>query len=177
MDSFPLALSEPWADALFNDAPVAMVLVAADHRFARCNDAFCLLTGYARAELLSRTWQSITHPDDVAGDMDGAERVRHDREHPAYAAIKRYIRKDGRITWVNLHVRAVFEGEHFVTFFVVALPLDVVSTTNAITPAASSRSFLEWAKHNPKDAIIIALALSLFLGRDTVVELLRLWIK
>lgn len=177
MDNFPLALTEPWAAALFDASPVAMVLVAADHRFSRCNDAFCLLTGYARAELHARTWQSITHPDDVAGDMDGAERVRHDRERPSYAAIKRYIRKDGRVTWVNLHVRAVFEGERFVTFFVVALPLDVVSTTNAISPAPNGGSFIEWAKRNPKDAIIVALALSLFLSRDTVVELLRLWIK
>ena len=50
--------------AAFEDAAVGMALVAVDGRWLRVNDALCRIVGYSRSELLTRTRQDITHPDD-----------------------------------------------------------------------------------------------------------------
>lgn len=176
MDHFPTGISREWAAALFDECPVPLAVVAADHRFSRCNDAYCGLVGYARAELLARTWQSITHPDDVAGDQDGADRARGDEERNHYAVVKRYLTKSGTVAWVNLHVRAVFEEGRFTCYFIVAIPIASPSAAgDGLKPKTTG--FVEWAKKNPRDSLILALAAGLFIGRDELIELLKLWLK
>jgi len=174
MDHFPTGISREWVAALFDECPVPMAVVAADHRFSRCNDAYCALTGFARGELLARKWQSITHPDDVDGDQDGADRVRGDDARNHYSVVKRYLTKNGGVAWVNLHVRAIFEEGRFSCYFVIAVPLASHDAT-AIIPKPTG--FVEWSKRNPRDAIILALAAGLFVGRDELIELLKLWLK
>ena len=170
-------LDPVWTRALFDEAPTPMALVAHDHRLVRCNDAFCELVGYARGELITRTWQSITHPDDVKGDEDGAKSLRLDATVEAYSLNKRYISKSGRIVWVNLHVRGVWDGRKFLAFYVVALPLSPDAAQQPQQQSAPPPSLLQWAKSNPKDAIIVAGAAGLFLGRDGLASLIQFLLK
>lgn len=164
-------LDSTWTRCLFDEAPVAMALVAASSRFTRCNDAFCRLVGYARSELIARTWQSITHPDDVAGDEDGAEQLRHDPKHEVYTVAKRYLSKHGEIVWINLHVRAVWDEGTFVCYYIIALP---IAQHGSHTPvAAKPKTLLEWVKSDPKSAVVVAGAASMFLGRDTLIALIH----
>jgi len=51
----------------FEDAATGMALVAPDGRFLRVNRALCELVGYAEGELLAKSFQDITHPDDLQG--------------------------------------------------------------------------------------------------------------
>lgn len=86
----------------FNDAAVGMALLDLDGRFLRVNRTLCAMVGYSEKELLARTFQDITHPDDAAGDADavagalGGERV--------YRREKRYLHRDGRVVWVQVIV-------------------------------------------------------------------------
>lgn len=174
------ALDTEWSDALFEAAPVAMAVVAPDHRFARCNDAFCQLTGYSRAELIGRTWQSITHPDDLAGDQSGANVAKQDRNHPTYTVAKRYLSKRGGIVWVNLHVRSVWTGGVFNCYLVHALQQPPARCDDCPTygrKPAARKGVVEWAKENPKDAAIVVLAGAAFLGRDEAIALLKTLVK
>lgn len=179
MDPFD-TLEPEWSDALFEAAPTAMAVVGADHRFVRCNAAYSDLTGFSRGELLSRTWQSITHPDDVAGDQAGAEATKQDRNHPTYAIAKRYLSKRGDVVWVNLHVRGIWHQGVFQCYFVTAsrqAPArceDCPANGNRI---ASRETLIEWAKRNPKDAALMVLAGAAFLGRDEAIALLKQLVK
>jgi PAS domain S-box-containing protein/diguanylate cyclase (GGDEF)-like protein len=53
-------------DRAFHAAPLPMALIAADGGLVRVNRAMCALLGYTAEELLERTVQDLTHPDDVA---------------------------------------------------------------------------------------------------------------
>jgi PAS domain S-box-containing protein len=103
-----LRASEARYRALIDNAPVAVAHNSLDGRFEYVNKAFCDLLGYDCAELLTRTWQDITHPDDVARDIAAGGRVRSG-EVPHYTIEKRYVRRDGGIVWVNLFGNFLFD--------------------------------------------------------------------
>jgi PAS domain S-box-containing protein len=73
-----------------------------DGRFERVNDAFCTLTGRPREALLQLRSQDITHPDDIAQDLDAFQRIRNN-ELPSLRREKRYLHEDGTAVWVELH--------------------------------------------------------------------------
>lgn len=110
--------SEARFRAIFEHAAVGMAQVGLDGDWIRVNDRLCEIVGYSREELLRRTFQDITHRDDLAEDLEHARRL-VDGETEAYAMRKRYVRKDGETVWVNLTVSLVRDGRdrplHFVS--------------------------------------------------------------
>lgn len=164
-------LDSNWRQIIFDESPTALALVSSDHRFTRPNDSFCELVGYSRSELTQRTWQSITHPDDVPGDQSGADRLKADPSSDIYTVTKRYLHKRGHSVWVDLHVRAVWNNEQFLCYFVTAFPAHEQSSP---PPAPASKTgIVEWCKDNPRDALLMTGAASLLLGRDSVLEILK----
>jgi PAS domain S-box-containing protein len=107
----------------FDQAPIGMALVGTDGRFLRVNHAFCLITGYAEEEMLTSTFASLTHPDDRERDTDALARFLSGRIE-TYITEKRYVRKDGRIAWVQLHVSAVNDpGDRLIYFISQAVDI------------------------------------------------------
>lgn len=136
----------------------------------RSNDAYCRLVGFSRAELAARTWQSYTHPDDLAGDESGAESLKADPDSEIYTVTKRYLSKAGEVVWVNLHVRAIRDGERFICFFVVATPIKC--PVASITPERPM-GWLEWCRKHPKDAFMLGGLATIIFGRDAVLEIVK----
>jgi PAS domain S-box-containing protein len=87
--------------ALLENAPVGIVHTDLSGRIEYVNEAFCRLLGYTSEELLNKTGQDITHPDDFARQQSLRKRVLAG-ELPDYVLEKRYVRKDGSSVWVNL---------------------------------------------------------------------------
>jgi PAS domain-containing protein len=54
----------------FEYAAIDMALVAPDGRWLRVNRALCDLVGYTPEELRGKTFQDITHPEDLATDLE-----------------------------------------------------------------------------------------------------------
>lgn len=96
-----LRLSEERFRHIFENAAVGIAEVALDGRFTTVNDTLCAITGYPREELLERTFQDLTHPDDLAADQALAARLAAGEVHQ-YTIEKRYIRRDGSVVFVNL---------------------------------------------------------------------------
>lgn len=101
----------------FEQAAVGMAHVAADGRWIRINQKICEISGYTEAELLQMRFQDITHPDDLAADVEQAEKI-ITGELDQYSMEKRYIRKDGSIAWADLTVSAVRDAENRLKYFV-----------------------------------------------------------
>ena len=59
----------------FNGASIGMALVSPDGRFLQVNRALCGILGYPEEELLAKTFQDITHPEDLDADADLAAAV------------------------------------------------------------------------------------------------------
>ncbi len=82
-----LRASEARFRATFEQAAVGMAHVGPGGRFLRLNQKLCELTGYERAELQARTFQDITHPDDLEADLSQA-RALHAGDIPFYTMEK-----------------------------------------------------------------------------------------
>ncbi|MBL8659486.1 MAG: PAS domain S-box protein [Rhodospirillales bacterium] len=85
----------------FENAAVGIAHVGFDGAWLRVNERLCDIVGYGRDELLAKTFQEITHPDDLEADLSQLECMTRG-EINSYSIEKRYIRKDGNAVWVNL---------------------------------------------------------------------------
>ena len=56
--------SEEKFRSVFRDAGIGMAIVSPEGVFLAANDSFCKFIGYTEEELLGKTVQSLTHPDD-----------------------------------------------------------------------------------------------------------------
>lgn len=88
-------------DATFRCAPVGMAHVSLAGEFIAVNPKLGDMLGYTPAELVGRRWQDITHPDDLASDLDKALQLVTGALE-SYTIQKRYLRRDGRPIWVRL---------------------------------------------------------------------------
>ena len=105
--------SEERFGALFNQATVGVAQVDSDTgQFLRANQRYADILGYSVQELLGKTFQSLTHPDDLAADMAQVRRLKSG-DLPEYRLEKRYIHKDGHVVWGDLTVSSMwFTGHH-----------------------------------------------------------------
>jgi PAS domain S-box-containing protein len=101
-----LADSEARFRATFENAAVGIAHLDPDLRWLRANGAFCRFLGYPVEELLAKSVQDISHPDDLANDVANAMRMR-DGKIDSYEMDKRYLRKDGTVVWGRLTVGCV----------------------------------------------------------------------
>ena len=103
VSSAQLQESEERFRATFDQAAVGIAHVSTTGRFLRLNDRFCEIVGYTRNEMLARTFQDITHPEDLDADLAHVQRLLSG-EASSYTMEKRYLRQDGETIWVNLTV-------------------------------------------------------------------------
>jgi PAS domain S-box-containing protein len=85
----------------FENAGVGIAHVSLQGRWIALNDKFCEILGYTREELLQKTFQDITHPDDMASSIAKTAKLIRG-EVTSYESDKRYIRKDGSYVWVHI---------------------------------------------------------------------------
>ncbi|MDI1478314.1 PAS domain S-box protein [Polyangium sp. y55x31] len=95
--------------ATFEHAAVGMAHADEAGRYLAVNPALARLTGYSVDELMSKSFVDITHPDDLDADLFQSRRLLAG-EITSYSLEKRYIRKDGRVVWVNLSVSQACEA-------------------------------------------------------------------
>lgn len=92
-------------DEIFTNSNLAVTLVDGAGTFIKSNNRLEELLGYEKGELLSLTYQDITHNDDLYIDMELAHSLL--KKKKAYSMIKRYYKKNGSIIWVLLMVAKV----------------------------------------------------------------------
>ncbi len=108
--------SEERFRATFEQAAVGIAHVALDGRWLRFNQKLCDITGYTREELSKLTFLDITYPNDIETDLKNMERLRSG-EIRTYSTEKRYVKKDGSLTWISLTSSLLYKNgkpEYFI---------------------------------------------------------------
>jgi PAS domain S-box-containing protein len=112
-----LAEAEERFRSAFDNAPIGMALVALDGRWLKVNRSVCEITGYSETALLTRTFQDITHPDDLDTDLAYIEDVLAGRQR-TFQMEKRYFHADGHLIWVMLSVSLVRDDSGTPLYFI-----------------------------------------------------------
>ena len=115
-----LADSEARFRATFENAAVGVALVATDGSVLRANNSFARMLGYSIEELKVRTFQDLTHPDDLATNLSVLNKTLVG-EAESYSIEKRYVRKDGVVVWASLSVGCVRKTDGGVDYFVAVV--------------------------------------------------------
>ncbi|MHC4441168.1 MAG: PAS domain S-box protein [Planctomycetota bacterium] len=89
-----------------NQAPIGIMAYDMDCRFQKVNPAYCRIVGYEEDELLKMSVMDITARDDIGLTAEHARNL-WEGQIPYGQYEKRYIRKDGLLVDVNVHVGLV----------------------------------------------------------------------
>ena len=93
---------EQW-QAVYDQSPIGIAFIGPHGEWLRVNQKVCSLLEYTAGELFDRTFQDVTHPDDIKPDMEMLTRLEQG-EIPGYEMLKRYITKSNKIVWIRLTV-------------------------------------------------------------------------
>ena len=135
-----LSESEERFRSTFDQAAVGIAHVDPDGHFIRINPQFCDILGYSREEMLERTFQEITYPDDLDSDLESVRRMLSD-EIRTSTTEKRYFRKDSSIVWVNLTV-SLLRGPSDDPKYFIAVVEDI--TKNKLAQEDIQASARQW---------------------------------
>ena len=113
-----LRISIEQFQSAFDNAPIGMAVVGLDGGWLKVNSALCDLLGFSEEELLRTNFQTLTHADDLSGDIELMKALLRG-ETRFYTMEKRYFRSNGAIMWGTLSVGLVRNGDgtpaHFVS--------------------------------------------------------------
>ncbi len=147
----------------FENAAVGMANVGLNGKLLRVNQHFCDLVGYNAAELLGMQFQELTHPDDLAVELEQTRKmlsgaVAH------FMVDKRYIRKNGAAVWIGLAVsleRTQFgEPDYY-----IAVVRDI-SHQKALAARLQDIQMRERVQHRKLVAVLNAIPVAVFLASD-----------
>jgi diguanylate cyclase (GGDEF)-like protein/PAS domain S-box-containing protein len=104
-----LRVSEERFRLTFDLAAIGIAHVGPQGRFLRVNQGLCAMLGYTRDELLGSRFQEVTHPEDLAHNLEYFEKLMSG-EISTYAVKKRYICKGGSQIWATATTSLVCDG-------------------------------------------------------------------
>jgi PAS domain S-box-containing protein len=141
-----------WAPA-FDRAPIGMSVVDLDGRWLRVNQSYCRMFGYERDELLGKSFCDLTHPEDLAEDLEWLRSASaggsgtHERE-------KRYIARDGSIVWVDVRCEMI-RDDHGDPAYVLCLLQNITARRNADLALQASERRLRSILDNTPSAVSV----------------------
>jgi PAS domain S-box-containing protein len=139
--------------ATFEQAAVGIAHIAPSGAWLRVNQRLCEIVGYTREELLQRTFQDITYPDDLDADLVYMAQMLAN-EIPTYTMEKRYIRKDGSLVWINLTRSLVREAEGAPKYFISVVE-DITTRKRAEAALRESKAQTEAILQGVSDGVTV----------------------
>jgi diguanylate cyclase (GGDEF)-like protein/PAS domain S-box-containing protein len=107
----------------FEEAPIGMAITSPDGHYQRVNRSLARLLGYPRSALEGRHVNTITHPDDRAGDNDGMAAMLAGTTD-SFRTEKRYLHANGEAVWTMLSSTLV-RGQDGTPLYFLSQMLDV----------------------------------------------------
>jgi len=102
--------------ASFDQAAVGILHTSLEGRILKCNECFARIVGYSPEELVGSNFQEITPPEDRDSGKSAANHLLSGEASSA-SFEKRYLRRDGSLTWVTLTISIQHDDEGRPLFF------------------------------------------------------------
>ena len=96
---------------------IGMTFTAPDKSCIDVNEEACRILGYTRDEMLTKRWDELTHPDDLAAEIVQFEKVLAGNTD-GYVQDKRSVRKDGRAIDTTISVKCLRNLDGGIDYFV-----------------------------------------------------------
>lgn len=145
--------SEERFSGAFEYASIGMALVAPNGALLRVNWALCWLLGYSETELLQKTFQDITHPDDLQDDLERIQQLLVG-EIDSYQMEKRYFHKQGHVVWGLLNVSLVEDNQGKPQYFISQIQ-DITERKKVETALIESSTQFRTLFEASPDAIVL----------------------
>ncbi|WP_018607634.1 PAS domain S-box protein [Uliginosibacterium gangwonense] len=96
----------------FYDLPFAGMATCSlnGRKLQHCNDKLCEIVGYSQEELINLDWTEISHPDDVAKEVEAFQKILQGQTN-GYSQEKRFIRKGGEIVYATIDVHGIYNPD------------------------------------------------------------------
>ncbi len=117
---YSLKESEQRWHLAFEHAAIGMAIVSPLGKFDKVNKSLLKIVGYSETELLSKTFQDITHPDDLNADLAFVNKMLAN-EIETYQMEKRYFHKNGNTIWISLSVSLVKDEKNKPIYFIAQI--------------------------------------------------------
>ena len=127
------AVAEETFKKAFEYAAFGMALVGTNGCFLQVNSSACEMFGYPAEELVAKTFQELTYPDDLEVGVEMFRDILTGRRDYGWLE-KRYVRKDGKVIWTLLSTSAVRDSQ--------GKPLYLVSQIQDITERKEAEASL-----------------------------------
>lgn len=128
-----LRSSEERFSNAFEHAAIGMAMVGLDGRWLKVNKTLCAMLGYSAEELSRKTFQDLTHPDDLNSDLENVRQIL-EGEIRFYHMEKRYFHKAGHLVWALLGVSLIRDAH--------GKPVNFISQIQDITERKRSEELL-----------------------------------
>jgi len=148
-----LRRSEERFRKVFEGAPIGISITDHSYHLVMVNRAFSTMLGYTQEELTTKTFLDITHPDDVALSVRGAEEVFGGPGRVGFE--KRYVKKTGEVLLARLTVSPL-HGNDGKIHWLVALIEDITEHKQAEEALRESNERFRSITQSAHDAIIVA---------------------
>ena len=110
--------SEERFRGMFTATATGIAISTPDGRYLQANAAYCRMLGYSEDELRTRTFASLTHPQDLAVNLNLRDELLAGKRTD-FVMEKRYLKKNGDIVWTRHSVSAVRAAGGEVTMLIV----------------------------------------------------------
>lgn len=153
MNASALEWSEERFRNTFEQAAVGICHVALTGKFIWVNQHLCTVVGYPSDELLTLTFQEITHPDDLDTDLESYRQLLNKSADTSICE-KRYVRKDGSIVWANL-TRSLMLKPTGAPDYIIAVIEDITERKRAEEALRESEEHVRQIFDQTNDAIVL----------------------
>jgi PAS domain S-box-containing protein len=143
VDEEAMRESEERFSGAMEHASIGVGLASLEGRWLKVNRALCDLVGYSEAELLARTFQDITHPDDLKANVENVNRLLAGEIRTSEME-KRYIHRRGHFVTILTNVSLVRDGRGQPRYFVAQIQ-DITERKRASALIIESRQRLALA--------------------------------
>ena len=147
-----LARSEERFRSAMHDAGIGMCLTSRDGAFLDVNPSLCDYLGRDESDLKSLTWQQLTHPDDLEGDLHLVAQV-VDGSIPGYRLTKRFLRPDGSPLYGDMTVTGVRKADGELDYFIAQI-VDITEQMQQRDALAASEEQFRLLAENASDVVL-----------------------